>query len=45
VIIAEISSHIAWLMTLTPMYEAIERETRGKPSIREKPAEFLGTGH
>ncbi len=32
-------------MTLTPMYEAIEHETSGKPSIREKPSELLGTGH
>jgi hypothetical protein len=32
-------------MTLAPTYEAIRRETSGKPQIREKPAEFLGTGH
>jgi hypothetical protein len=32
-------------MTLAPMYEAIRHETSGKPSIREKPAEFLSTGH
>jgi hypothetical protein len=32
-------------MTLVPTYEAIKRETSGKPSIREKPAELLGTGH
>jgi hypothetical protein len=32
-------------MTLAPMYEANKRETSGKPSIREKPAELLGTGH
>ena len=32
-------------MTLSPTYEAIKRETSGKPSIREKPPEFLGTGH
>ncbi len=32
-------------MTLAPTYEAIKRETSGKPSIREKPAELLGTGH
>jgi hypothetical protein len=32
-------------MTLAPTYEAIKRETHGKPSIKEKPAEFLGTGH
>ncbi len=32
-------------MTLAPMYEAIKRETSGKPLIRKKTAEFLGTGH
>ncbi len=32
-------------MTLPPPYEAIKRETSGKPSVREKPAELLGTGH
>ncbi len=32
-------------MTLAPMYEAIRRETSRKPLMREKPAEFLGTGH
>ncbi len=32
-------------MTLAPTYEVIKRETSGKPSIREKPAELLGTGH
>jgi hypothetical protein len=32
-------------MTLAPTYEAIKRETSGKPSIREKPAELLGIGH
>jgi hypothetical protein len=32
-------------MTLTPMYEAIKRETSRKTSIREKHAEILGTGH
>ncbi len=32
-------------MTLTPTYEAIRRETSRKPSVREKPTEFLGTGH
>ncbi len=32
-------------MTLAPTYEAIKCETSGKPSIRKKPAEFLGTGH
>jgi hypothetical protein len=36
---------MAWPMTLTPTYEAVKRETSGKPSIREKPAQFLGTGH
>ena len=44
-IIAKISYQIAWPMTLTPTYETIKGETSGKPSIREKPAEFLGTGH
>ncbi len=43
--VAKISYQIAWPMTLSPMYEAIKRETSGKPSIREKPAEFVGTGH
>ncbi len=32
-------------MTLAPTYEAIRHETSGKPSIREKYAEFLGTRH
>jgi hypothetical protein len=32
-------------MTLAPTYEAIRHETSGKPLMREKPAEFLGTGH
>ncbi len=32
-------------MTLAPTYEAIKRENSRKPSIREKPAESLGTGH
>ncbi len=32
-------------MTLSPMYEAIKCETSGKPLIREKPVEFLVTGH
>jgi hypothetical protein len=32
-------------MTLAPMNEAIRRETSGKPLMREKPAQFLGTGH
>jgi hypothetical protein len=32
-------------MTLAPTYGAIKRETSEKPSIREKPAELLGTGH
>jgi hypothetical protein len=42
---AKISYRIAWPMTLAPMYEAIKRETNRNPSIREKSAEFLGTGH
>jgi hypothetical protein len=32
-------------MTLAPTYEAIKHKTSGKPLIRKKPAEFLGTGH
>jgi hypothetical protein len=32
-------------MTLAPTYEAIKCKTRGKPSLWEKSAEFLGTGH
>jgi hypothetical protein len=32
-------------MSLAPMYEAIRHETSGKPLMREKPAEVLGTGH
>ncbi len=32
-------------MPLAPTYEASKRETSGKPSIREKPDELLGTGH
>ncbi len=32
-------------MTLAPTNEAIKRETSKKPLIREKPAEFLGTGY
>jgi hypothetical protein len=32
-------------MSLAHTYEAIKRETSGKPLMREKPAEFLGTGH
>jgi hypothetical protein len=32
-------------MSLAPMYEAIRGETSRKPLMREKPAEFLGTGH
>ncbi len=32
-------------MTLAPTYEAIRCETSGKPLMRGKPAEFLGTGH
>ncbi len=31
-------------MSLAPTYEAIRRETRGKPLLREKTC-FLGTGH
>jgi hypothetical protein len=32
-------------MALHLMYAAIRHETSRKPSTREKPAEFLGTGH
>ncbi len=32
-------------MSLAPTYEAIRLETSRKPLTREKPAEFLGTGH
>jgi hypothetical protein len=32
-------------MSLAPMHEAIRCETSGKPLLREKLAEFLGTGH
>ncbi len=32
-------------MSLASTYEAIRRETSGKPLLRKKPAEFLGTGH
>jgi hypothetical protein len=32
-------------MSLAPMYEAIRSETSKKPLMREKLAEFLGTGH
>jgi hypothetical protein len=32
-------------MSLAPTYEAIRRETSKKSLMREKPAEFLGTGH
>ncbi len=32
-------------MSLAPTHEAISCETSGKPLLREKPAEFLGTGH
>jgi hypothetical protein len=32
-------------MTLAPTYVAIKCETSRKPLIREKSAEFLGTGH
>jgi hypothetical protein len=39
------SYQIVWPMTLAPTYEAIKHETSRKPSIREKPAELLGTGH
>ncbi len=45
VIIFKISYQISWPMTLAPTYEAIRRETSGKPLMREKPAKFLGTGH
>ncbi len=43
--ITKISYQIAWPMTLPPTYDAIKRETSRKFSIREKPAEFMGTGH
>ncbi len=36
---------ISWPMSLAPTYEAIRHETSGKPLMREKPAEFWGTGH
>ncbi len=32
-------------MTLAPMYETIKCETSRKPSIKEKSADLLGTGH
>jgi hypothetical protein len=32
-------------MSLAPTHEAIRCETSGKPSLREKRAEFLGTRH
>ncbi len=32
-------------MTFAPMYEALKHETSEKLSIREKPAEFLDSGH
>ncbi len=32
-------------MMLAPTYEAIKRETSGKPFKGGKPAELLGTGH
>jgi hypothetical protein len=32
-------------MKLAPTNEAIKLENSRKPSIREKPAELLGTGH
>ncbi len=44
-IIAKIFYQIARHTTLTPTYNAIKRETSRKPSIREKPTEFLGSGH
>jgi hypothetical protein len=44
-IIAEISYQISWPMSLALTYEAIRCETSGKPLTREKPAEFLDTGH
>jgi hypothetical protein len=43
--ITKISYQIAWPMTLAPTYEAIKCETSIKPSIREEPAELLGTEH
>ena len=33
-----------WPLSLNPTYEAIKHETSGKPVLRKKPAEFLGTG-
>jgi hypothetical protein len=44
-IIAKISYQISWPMSLAPTYEAIRRETSGKPLMREKPAECWGTGY
>jgi hypothetical protein len=32
-------------MSLAPTHEAIRRETSREPLMREKPAEFWGTGH
>jgi hypothetical protein len=32
-------------MSLAPTYKAIRHETSGKLLMREKPAEFWGTGH
>ncbi len=32
-------------MTHAPTYEAIRCETSRKPSLREKSAAFMGTGH
>jgi hypothetical protein len=43
--IAKISYQISWHMSLAPTHEAIRHETSGKPLMREKPAECLGTGH
>jgi hypothetical protein len=40
---AKISYQVSWPMSLAPTYEAIRRETSGKPLLREKPAEVLGT--
>jgi hypothetical protein len=42
---AKISYQISWPMSLAPTYEAIRRETSKKPLMREKPADFWGTGH
>ncbi len=32
-------------MSLAPTHEAMSHETSEKPLLREKPAEFWGTGH